>query len=48
MLASRPDGFVVLVADDEAPARLRLVDLLRVDPHVVRIIEAGDGRTASG
>ena len=46
MPASRPDGLAILVADDEAPARLRLVELLREDPHVGRIIEAGDGRTA--
>jgi len=41
-----PEGLCVLVADDEAPARQRLVDLLRVDPHVRRIVEASDGRMA--
>jgi two-component system LytT family response regulator len=41
-----PEGLCVLVADDEAPARQRLVDLLRVDPHVRQIVEASDGRMA--
>ena len=36
----------MLVADDEAPARLRLVELLRRSPHVGRIVEASDGRAA--
>ncbi|MDQ2819608.1 MAG: LytTR family transcriptional regulator DNA-binding domain-containing protein [Pseudomonadota bacterium] len=36
----------VLIADDEAPARRRLADLLREDPHVDEILEASDGRMA--
>jgi two-component system LytT family response regulator len=36
----------VLIADDEAPARRRLADLLRDDPHVGEILEASDGRMA--
>ncbi len=41
-----PEGLNVLVADDEAPARLRLVELLRRSPDVGRVVEAGDGRMA--
>jgi two-component system LytT family response regulator len=36
----------VLVVDDEAPARLRLVDLLRQQPAVATILEAEDGAAA--
>jgi len=36
----------VLIADDEAPARRRLADLLRDDPQVGEILEASDGRMA--
>jgi len=36
----------VLVVDDEAPARLRLVDLLRQQPAVGPILEAEDGIAA--
>jgi two-component system, LytTR family, response regulator len=36
----------VLVVDDEAPARLRLVDLLRRDAAVGEILEAENGRDA--
>jgi len=36
----------VLVADDEAPARQRLVDLLRKDPQVGSILEAANGKAA--
>jgi two-component system, LytTR family, response regulator len=36
----------VLVVDDEAPARQRLVDLLRKDPHVGNILEAVNGKAA--
>ena len=46
MPTTSPEGLCVLVADDEAPARRRLVDLLRLDPQVNRIVEAGDGRSA--
>jgi two-component system, LytTR family, response regulator len=37
---------IVLVVDDEAPARQRLVDLLRQDGNVSEIIEASDGLVA--
>lgn len=36
----------VLVADDEAPARKRLIELLRQDAQVGDIAEASDGRLA--
>jgi two-component system LytT family response regulator len=36
----------VLVVDDEAPARQRLIDLLRKDPQVERILEAVNGQAA--
>ena len=36
----------VLVVDDEAPARQRLVDLLKEDPQVGSILEAGNGKAA--
>lgn len=36
----------VLVADDEAPARQRLIDLLRRDAQVGEILEAADGEIA--
>jgi two-component system, LytTR family, response regulator len=36
----------VLVADDEAPARQRVIDLLRRDPQVETIAEAADGEAA--
>ena len=36
----------VLVVDDEIPARQRLADLLRKDPQVGSILEAGNGTTA--
>jgi two-component system, LytTR family, response regulator LytT len=36
----------VLVVDDEAPARQRIVDLLRTDPGVGQILEAADGLAA--
>lgn len=42
----RTDQIQVLVADDEAPARQRLLDLLRKDPQVGRIAEAADGEEA--
>ena len=42
----RTEWMQVLVADDEAPARQRLLDLLRKDPEVGRIIEAADGLAA--
>jgi two-component system LytT family response regulator len=36
----------VLVVDDEAPARHRLIDLLGKDPQIGSILEAVDGKTA--
>ena len=36
----------VLVVDDEAPARQRLVDLLQKDPQVESILEAPNGKAA--
>ncbi len=42
----RTDLIQVLVADDEAPARQRLLDLLRRDTEVGRIAEAADGLAA--
>ena len=36
----------VLVVDDEAPARQRLVDLLRKDPQVASVVEAENGIAA--
>ncbi|HEY1986716.1 MAG TPA: LytTR family DNA-binding domain-containing protein [Terracidiphilus sp.] len=41
-----PDSMRVLVADDEAPARQRLLDLLRRDPEVGTIVEAANGHAA--
>ena len=43
MVTSTPERICVLVADDEAPARQRLIDLLRKDRHVASIAEAADG-----
>ena len=37
------EGICVLVADDEAPARQRIMDLLRADARVAAIVEASDG-----
>jgi two-component system, LytTR family, response regulator len=42
-MASPPERLHVLVVDDEAPARQRLVDLLRKDVGVGRIAEAANG-----
>lgn len=39
-----PEPMRVLIADDEAPARKRLADVLRRDPQVGEILEASDGR----
>jgi two-component system, LytTR family, response regulator len=46
MNAPTPDRIHVLVADDELPARQRLVDLLRGDVQVASVSEAADGQTA--
>lgn len=42
----RPEGMTVLVVDDEAPARLRLTDLLRQDTRITSILEATNGLEA--
>jgi two-component system LytT family response regulator len=41
-----PERIRVLVVDDEAPARQRLVDLLRTDPQVASVVEAENGIAA--
>jgi two-component system, LytTR family, response regulator LytT len=46
MPLSASERFCVLVADDEAPARQRIIDLLRRDSQVAAIIEAPDGLSA--
>jgi two-component system, LytTR family, response regulator len=46
MIAPHSDGIRVLVADDEAPARQRLIDLLHKDAQVTAVLEAGDGQAA--
>jgi two-component system LytT family response regulator len=46
MVPSRREAIRVLVVDDEAPARQRLVDLLRKDSHVGGILEAENGLVA--
>ena len=40
------ENLCILVADDEAPARTRIVDLLRRDPRPSTIVEASDGLSA--
>jgi len=42
----KPEPLCALVVDDEAPARRRLVERLKKDPDVGRIIEAEDGIAA--
>src|ERR1700728_1381968 len=46
MDARSPEPIHVLVADDEAPARQRLIDLLAKDAQVEAIAEAADGEAA--
>src|SRR5579862_7939056 len=46
MVPSPAERICVLVVDDEVPARQRLVDLLRKDLQVGRILEAADGIAA--
>jgi len=46
MPLSAPEGLSVMVADDEAPARQRIIDLLRRDSQVGAIVEASDGLSA--
>jgi two-component system LytT family response regulator len=45
-MAQPADPLRVLVVDDEAPARQRLVDLLKKDPDVGSILEAANGKAA--
>jgi two-component system LytT family response regulator len=46
MPLSAPEGLSVMVADDEAPARQRIIDLLRRDSQAAAIVEASDGLSA--
>src|SRR6266567_1820805 len=46
MHLSASEDLCVMVADDEAPARQRIIDLLRRDSQVAAIIEASDGLSA--
>ena len=46
MPLSSSEGLRVMVADDEAPARQRIIDLLRRDSKVAAILEASDGLSA--
>jgi two-component system LytT family response regulator len=46
MDARSPDPIHVLVADDEEPARQRLVDLLTKDTQIAGVTEAADGEAA--
>jgi two-component system LytT family response regulator len=46
MPLSASEGLCVLVADDEEPARQRIIDLLRGDSRVAAILEASDGLSA--
>ena len=46
MPLSVPEGLCVLVADDEAPARQRIIDVLRHNPKVTAILEAANGLAA--
>ena len=43
---SAREGLCILVADDETPARQRIIDLLRRDSHVAAILEASNGVSA--
>ena len=45
-MAQSPESIRVLVVDDEAPARQRLIDLLRKDPQIGCVLEAADGKAA--
>jgi two-component system LytT family response regulator len=46
MVAPPPEPICVLVADDEAPARQRLIDLLQRDRFVAKILDAANGEAA--
>ena len=45
-MKAQPEPICVLVVDDEAPARRRLVDRLKKDHEVGRILEAENGPAA--
>jgi len=45
-MAQPAEPIRVLVVDDEAPARQRLIDLLRRDPQVGIVLEAANGQAA--
>jgi two-component system LytT family response regulator len=45
-MAQPSEPIRVLVVDDEAPARQRLVDLLDKDPQVGTVLQAADGKAA--
>lgn len=45
-MAQPAERMHVLVVDDEAPARQRLVDLLKKDPQVGAVLEAANGKAA--
>jgi two-component system, LytTR family, response regulator len=46
MIAERAEGIRILVVDDEAPARQRLIDLLEKDAQVGSVLEAENGKAA--
>jgi two-component system, LytTR family, response regulator len=46
MPLSGSEGLCVMVADDEAPARQRIIDLLRRNSQVAAIVEVSDGLSA--
>ena len=45
-MAQPAEAIRVLVVDDEAPARQRLIDLLNKDPQVESVLEAATGKAA--
>jgi len=45
-MAQLAESIRVLVVDDEAPARQRLVDLLKKDPQVGSVLQAANGKAA--
>ena len=46
LIPARSEGLRVLVVDDEAPARQRLIDLLQFDKQIKTVLEASDGQAA--
>lgn len=45
-MAQPAERIHVLVVDDEAPARQRVIDLLKKDPQIGSVLEAANGRAA--